>query len=155
MFSFNIQGTGEVIEDHEFGLADEHPGSRGALKLTTRKADASRSHQGLKPSFHFSHIFIEYRGADCGVYIEAVTRQTEEDIVLDGLAEEAGYLPGIGAAGWDQEGVRFSDGFAVPEHLTGLGWEQAEENLEQSGFPDPIRPVMTVKEPRGKLKLMS
>ena len=59
--------------------------------------------------------------------------QPHEDVVPQGVAEEARHLGGVGAAGRDEEGGRVGDGSAVPADFPDLG-QQAEQDAQQGGL---------------------
>jgi hypothetical protein len=52
LFGFDIEGTGEVIEDEQFGLAQQHASSGGALFLAAGEAKASGSDKGFQTVGH-------------------------------------------------------------------------------------------------------
>ena len=60
----DIQGAGEVVEDQQFGLADEHAGGGRALDLAAGELDALRADHGVQAILELAQIALHHGGID-------------------------------------------------------------------------------------------
>src|SRR5207247_1746990 len=95
--------------------------------------DASRPDLGGQALFQGGDVPGEHGGVDRAVQVRVGLGEAEEDVVLQGLAEEAGHLGGVGGPGGHQEGGGVVYRLAVPAYLAGLAREQAQGHAEEGG----------------------
>ena len=103
---FDIQRAGEVVEDDEFGFTDEHARGGGALHLSTRKFYAARADHRFEVVVHLFEVALHDREF-CGfVNFIVAAVETEQNIISQGVAEQARNLRGVGTARRDEKIAR-------------------------------------------------
>jgi hypothetical protein len=102
-FGFHIQRAGEVVEDDEFRFADEHARGGGALCLSAREFDAACADHGFEIVIELFEVAIHH-GEFCS-FVDFVVAfvQAEQNVVPQGVAEQARDLRGVGTARRDEE----------------------------------------------------
>ena len=103
LLGFDIQRAGEVIEDDEFGFTDEHARRGGALHLSTRKFYAARADHRFEVVVQLFEVTI-HDGEFCG-FIDFIVAavETKQNIISQGVAEQARHLCGVGTARRDEK----------------------------------------------------
>ena len=67
----HVQGAGQVVDDQQLGIADQHSGGAGSLDLAAGQLDAARSDDRAEPVFELGQITYaeRYIGFKSGHYI--------------------------------------------------------------------------------------
>ena len=59
----HVQGAGQVVDDQQLGIADQHSGGAGSLDLAAGQLDAARSDDRAEPVFELGQITYAERYA--------------------------------------------------------------------------------------------
>src|SRR6266536_5403324 len=63
-FCIGVEGRGEVVEDEQLGVAQEHPRRGGALDLAAGELHSARSDQRVEPLLERRYVWLQNSGMD-------------------------------------------------------------------------------------------
>lgn|GEM_PF-5451031 len=133
-FGFHFQGAGEIVEDDQFRIADEHAGSSGALRLSAGEFDAARTDHRFEIVVELFEVTVHNGEFGRFVDVIVVVIQAEQNIISQGVAEQTRDLCCVGAFWRDEDVTRVGDDLPVPAEFARVGGEQTEQGAQQCRF---------------------
>ena len=118
LLSLDIQRAGEIVEDDEFGFADEHSGGGGALHLSAREFDAARAHHRFEIVIQLFEVAVHH--GEFGGFVDFVVAfvHAEQNIIPQRVAEQTRDLRRVLTTRLYEEVSRICDYVTVPFYFT-------------------------------------
>ena len=130
-FRLHVERAREIIDDEQLRPPHERAGGGRALDLTAGEPHTARADQRVESVREAGDILLEHRGAHRAAHRCFDRAETEQDVRLQRIAEEARDLRHVRAPRRDEEGRGVFDLLAVPADLAGVARQQAEQDAEQ------------------------